>query len=311
MNAPGRDLDFIVIGVQKGATTSLWQYLRRHPQIAMPDFKEAPVFCMDSERIPTTLARLMDSAFGEVGPQVKLGKVTPHYMMGKKDVDVDLIAERIAAALPDVRLIALLRDPIERAISQYRMSVRRGYESRSFDVAVAELLQPDQLELGRTRPTETNSYLAQGEYGRILQSYRARFPAERLHVELTEALDTDPGATIDRILSYLGLPAGYRPEGLDVRHYPSGAGKRLDADAEAQLRTFMGEQIWPHLGGGRQRAKLAFEFFVETWNVIPDDRPPALSPTNRARLEAHYASDDELLAGLGIEAPWLAAWAER
>jgi hypothetical protein len=311
MNAPERDLDFIVIGVQKGGTTSLWQYLRRHPQIAMPDFKEAAVFCMASERIPTMLARLMSSAFGDAGPEVKLGKVAPHYMMGKKQVGVDLIAERIAAALPDVRLIALLRDPIERAISQYRMAVRRGQESRSFDAAVEELLQPDRLELGRTRPSETNSYLAQGEYGRILQSYRTRFPAERIHIEMTEELDRAPGPAIDRVLSYLGLPAGYRPEGLDVRHYPGGASKRLDAEGEAQLRAFMAEQVWPELGDGQQKAKLAFDFFIETWNVIPDDRPPAFSQTHRARVEAHYAADAELLAELGVEAPWLAAWAGR
>jgi Sulfotransferase domain len=311
MQATVRGLDFIVIGVQKGGTTSLWQYLRHHPRIAMPDHKEAPIFCLDEARVPERLQRLMRSSFGDAAPEAMLGKVATYYMMGENAVDVDRVAERIARALPDVRLIALLRDPIERAMSHYRMSVRRGCENRFFDVVVEELMEPGRLAAGRTRPSETNSYLVQGEYGRILRSYRERFPAERIHVEATADLGREPGAVIDRVLVFLGLPPGYRPEGLGRRHHVGGTRPRLDPEAEAQLLAFVRENVWPHLGEDAQPAKDAFTSFLQTWNVIPDDAQPTLSAPNRRRLEVHYRADAQSLVELGIDAPWLAVWSEQ
>jgi len=311
-----RALDFIVIGVQKGGTTSLWQYLRCHPQIAMPKHKEAPAFCAPSEQVPVRLAWVMEACFGDAPPEAVLGKAATCYMMGDgaNDVDVEQVAERIARALPDVRLIALLRDPIERAMSHYRMSVRRGLESRSFDTAIEELLEPERLELGRAGASETNSYLVQGEYGRILRIYRARFPSERIHVESTADLGRDPGPVIDRILAFLGLPAGFRPPGLGVRHHRGGGRARLDRDGEARLRAYLEENVWPRVVGGKpERVKAMFEFnsFMGMWNVIPDDRQPPISAANRERLEEHYRADGRLLEEYGVNAPWLDSWAVR
>ena len=275
----------------------------------MPDFKEASVFCLDDERRARVLPRFLASTFGDAPAAARLGKVSTHYMMGIGNVNVDLIAERIAATFPGVRLIALLRDPIERAISHYRMSLRRGFEQRSFDEAVEELLRPESLELGRSTPSETNSYLVQGEYGRTLACYRRRFPAERIHVEMTADLERDPGAVLDRVLAFLGLPPGYRPEGLGERHHRGGERPRLDPGGEQELRAFVAEQLLPRLDPERGQAKMAFDFFVQTWNVVPDDRRPALSTENRRRLEAHYAADAEALMELGVAVPWLEAWA--
>lgn len=86
--------------------------------------------------------------------------------------------------------------------------------------------------------------------GRILGAYRKRFPAERIHVETTPDLDRNPGAVLDRVLGFLGLPPGYRPEGLGVHHYMGGERKRLDAEGEVQLRIFMEENVWPALPSG-------------------------------------------------------------
>lgn len=310
---PGRDreLDFIVIGVQKGGTTSLWQYLRRHASIAMPDHKEAPIFCAGESEYRDLLAWLMRTNFDDVPADVRLGKVATYYMMGKDAVDVERVAARIAESLPRVRLIALLRDPISRAMSQYRMSVRRGFESRPFDAAVEELLEPEALRMGRLQPTETNSYLTQGEYGRILQAYAARFPGEQIHIEWTADLADDPGSVLDRVLAFVGLPPGYRPEGLGVRHHRGGTSSRIDEGAKAQLEDFMAEAIWPRLGEAAGRAQRAFDFFLRTWNVIPDEELPGLSVELRARLQDHYRRDAELLLPLSGPPPWLTAWSAR
>ena len=311
--ALNRALDFIVIGVQKGGTTSLWQYLRSHPEIAMPEHKEAPVFCAEEEQVQARLDWLMRSCFADAPAGAQLGKAATCYMMGKgaTGASVELVVERMAAALPEVKLIALLRDPIARAMSQYRMAVRRGHERRDFDAAVAELLEPRRLAASRARPDETNSYLVQGEYGRLLGVYRARFPAERLHLEYTSDLGRDPGASLDRVLAFLGLPGGHRPADLGVRHHPGGDRPRLDPEATAELRAHMEENVWPKVRGGRDEAvKTAFAFnsFVGMWNVVPDDARPALSETNRERLEAHYRADGHLLDDYGVDTPWLRAW---
>jgi hypothetical protein len=301
-----RQLDFIVIGTQKGGTTALWQYLRGHPAIYLPEDKEAPFFCTPAASEPRGLARFMDLHFGEAPPGMLLGKVTPHYMMGHRGVQADLIAQRIASALPEVRIIALLRNPIERAISHYRMSRRRGLETRSFDHMAHDLLTPRQLSGAREAPTETNSYLTQGEYGRILAGYRRHFPPSRLHVELTEELASDPVGVIDRVLGFLCLEPGYRPTDLGVRHHRGGLRRRVDGEAEQQLRAFLGKQVWGSLGKRSERVQHAFNFFFETWNVVPDDQLPPVSPQTRAALEAHYARDAHELAALGVVAPWIA-----
>lgn len=305
MTEEDRHLDFIVIGAQKGGTTSLWQYLRHHPAIALPDYKETPIFCRAEEMVAPKLAWFMETNFDGLPSHVLLGNISTHYMMGMDSVDVGEIAERIARMVPSVRLIALLRDPIDRAISHHRMSVRRGFEQRSFDAVVTELLEPGLLAIGRTQPSETNSYLVQGEYGRILQTYRESFPAERMHVECSADLDRDPGFVIDRVLTFLGLGPGYRPEGLDIRHHRGGTRLRIDAEGEAQLRAFMETNVWPRLGNDAKNVGYAFDFFLQTWNVIPDDRRPPLSEPNRRRLQEHYRADGELLRTLGYDAPWL------
>jgi Sulfotransferase domain len=305
----GRDLlDFVVIGTQKGGTTSLWQYLREHPRIRMPRSKEAPFF-VGEDASPDELASYVGRHFRDAPADALLGKVTPAYMIGLPGADVQVVAERIAAALPKTKLIAVLRDPIERAVSSYMMAVRRGQEKRSVDAALTELLAPDQLAKARLAPTPTNSYVAPGEYGRVLGAYRAFFPAERLLVLFTQDLAREPAAVLDEVLGFIGLPAGFRPEGLGTRHFRGGMRKLLDPEAERLLFKFHREEILPHLRGDPDLHRGTFGFFYETWNVAPDDEPPEISTDTRAGLESHFRRDAERLAELGVSAPWIAGWA--
>jgi Sulfotransferase domain len=302
-----RPLDFIVIGAQKGGTTSLWQYLRGHPSIAMPALKEAPFFTGGHATEPGAFEVFLANHLGDAPRDALLGKATPGYMKGVEDTDVEEIARRISAQLPSVKLIALLRDPIERAVSHYRMSVRRGIEDRSFDAAAEDSLEGGQLAAGRSRPTETNSYFAQGEYGRVLRAYRAHFPADRLHVEQTRDLEREPEGVLDRVLRFLGLPGEYRPPNLAI-HYHRGGSSRIDAEREGWLFEFLEENVWRRLGDDAEPARRMFEHFYEVWSVQPDDERPSISPSTRARLEAHYRADAELLAELGVVPSWIARW---
>lgn len=306
-----RSLDFIVIGAQKAGTTTLWHHLRGHPSIWMPPRKEEPFFCSAQSRRPGAFDEYMATHFGAADGEALLGKATPQYMMGSERLSVEEIAEQISTTLPGVRLIALLRDPIERAASHHRMSVRRGWESRSLEAALASQLEPAQSAIGREQPTETNSYVAQGEYGRVLRAYRRFLPAEQLHVEMTSNLDRDPAGVLDRALTFLSLPTGYRPPRLGARYHRGGTEALLDEESRASLLEFMQENVWPHLGNDSERVQRLFGAFLAIWDVTPETEPPQLSTTLRGQLERHYEADAEALTELEIASPWVDIWKGR
>jgi hypothetical protein len=252
----------------------------------------------------------MERYFDDAPADALLGKVTTRYMLGNSDTHVGTIAERIRNALPDVKLIALLRDPIERAVSGYTMAVRREQESKDVDDALMDLLAPEKLKDARLRVAPDNSYVVVGEYGRILEEYRLRFPAEQMLTVFTQDLEDDPGHVLDEVLDFLGLPAGFRPRGLGMRHFRGGTNRRLDPEGERLLVDFLANEMLPHMRGDREANLKTLVMFLMSWNVTPTE-PPALSPEIRRHLESHYRHDAEVLATLGIHVPWVAQWDAR
>jgi len=240
MQAEKDILDFIVIGAQKAGTTSLFQYLRHHPEVSLPDGKEVPYFSHDTAYARGWTAYMRNLACnGErdvADPVRKWGTVTPHYMVGgvyqstgdaavKDNYDERTVPSRIHECLPNVRLIAILRDPVERAVSHHRMAVMTGRERRSFDDAIGELLRPDALQRSRRYPQETMGYIAWGEYGRILAGYFDLFPREQLLVVFTDELERAPAKLLGRIQEFIGVRADFEPPNLGER-YRVGATER-------------------------------------------------------------------------------------
>ena len=330
-------LEFIVIGAQKAGTTTLWNLLRDHPQLWFPDAKEAPFFS-HTEVYTRGWESYLQRLEAPIDSGVKRGTVTPHYMQGWRDADTRTVAQRIAGLLPDVQLIALLREPVERARSQHAMATARGHESRSVDRALSESLQPAALRSGRLAPDDTNSYVAQGEYGRILSEYLGRFARANLHVELSEGLAREPIELLRRVLRFLGVredyvPAdpfqrafvgGYQPrvapaellellrsidaarrsgtETAAVRQWRSA--RSLDARGSEEFERIMGR----YLRASSERwygERVSLEFTLrKIWNVIPAS-PEPISDAVRASLQAHFARDAVTLReATGLRVPW-------
>jgi hypothetical protein len=304
-----KNLDFLIIGAQKCATTTLFEHLRLHPDINMPLEKEVPFFT----KATCTKERWRNftkSHFEENDDRL-WGKATPQYMCH------DSVPERIHQLMPGLKLIAILRDPIERTWSHYQMGRRRGTEERSFDEAVDELLQAEAMTRGRSLPvpthesgfeSESDFYVAWSEYGRILRRYAQWFPPEKLLVLYTEDLQSKPEETLDRLLSFIGLTPGFRPETLGQVIHQGGASNFIPHSVRVWLRQrHLLYGLWqclPEAKRGRLR------FLYEQWNVrkLPLTKKQ-ISVATRDALQKHYGEDLQALLKLPIEAPpWLQAY---
>ena len=135
-------MNFLVIGAGRCGTTTLFNHLRQHPDVFIPPQKEVPIREMPVDEY-------MDTYFPNCGGQIK-GTITPQYMAYPE------YPEKIFGYWPDVRIIAVLRHPVERAQSHYRQRVRRGKENGSFEEAFAR---------------EGNRYQHRSLYGKRLKPF--------------------------------------------------------------------------------------------------------------------------------------------
>jgi len=205
--------DFLIIGAQKAGTTALFSYLRRHPTILGPWWKEVSFFDRHFARgphwyrgqFPTRAHRRLVNRRHHA--EALAGEASPGYLFHPD------APKRAAALLPRARLIALLRNPIDRALSHYHHEVALGREPLSFEAAIAQ--EPERMrgELERMRdPTYFShawwnfTYLARGDYAPQLDRWLAVFPREQLLVLATDELLAQPASTYARVLEFLGAP---------------------------------------------------------------------------------------------------------
>lgn len=198
--------DFLVIGTQRGGTTSLYRHLVAHPQVesATPSkgvhyFDKEPDKSLNWYRAHFPLAR-------DGGPIS--GEGAPYYLFHP------LVPARVADALPDVRVIAMLRDPVERAYSAYKQEYARGFEDAdTFERALE--LEPERLDGEEERMIrhpayqsynhQHHAYVGRGRYLEQLTAWRAHVPAERMLVLQTERFSADPAAGMRDVFTFLGL----------------------------------------------------------------------------------------------------------
>lgn len=301
-----KPLDFLIIGAQKCATTTLFEHLRQHPDIAMPLEKEVPFFTgEDCEQ--AHWETFAGEHFG-VAQQHKLwGKASPQYMADPR------VAARLHNLMPGVKLVAILRDPIERTWSHFQMGVRRETEHRRFEDAIASLLATRGEPRGTALPapahadgyqSEADFYMAWSEYGRCLEAFSDYFEPDQLLVLYTEELEAEPEATLDRLLAFIGLPAGFRPPTLGKVMHRGGAKKRVPQSVRIWLRELrLVYWLWQRLPEKR-RGRLRFQY--EQWNVSRTRNPMSLPDNLRQELQNHYAADIRALLDLQVPTPpWI------
>lgn len=221
-------VNFLVIGVQKAGTTALYEYLKQHPDVQLPDAKELHFF--DDESRDWALPDYGDyhARFGGSRRRPAVGEITPIYIYWPNCL------ERIRAYNPQIRLVVVLRDPVERAWSHWRMERSRGVERHGFSWCIRE----GRARLLSAEPAGYHrefSYVERGMYGRQIERMLTIFPREQALIITSAELERNPTAAIQVVSGFLGIGTGPSLKAVRV-HVGSDDGADLTATDIRYLR---------------------------------------------------------------------------
>ncbi|HIK32235.1 MAG TPA: sulfotransferase [Oscillatoriales cyanobacterium M59_W2019_021] len=205
--------NFIIIGAGKGGTTSLYKYLQQHPQIFVPEKKELYFFAFEGEEHPDGVTRFEDyQALFQNTPEDKvIGEVSSVYLFRPK------APERIKKYVPNAKLIAILRNPTDRAFSSYLMHVGDRHPS-IFDPQTGKLIEF--AEIVRDR----GYFIQIGFYYEQLKRYYDRFDPSQIKIYLYEDLVSDNEKLVRDMFRFVGVDETFTPD-TSQRHKVSGIPK--------------------------------------------------------------------------------------
>lgn len=210
---------FIIVGAAKAGTTALYWYLAEHPAVFMSQVKEANYFAYgldgegrllygdpDVHRFPVKSRAAYEELFAGAAGASAIGEASPIYL------ECPQAAGRIRELLPAARIICSLRQPVERAYSDYLMYLRR--RGRRFDPArdlttSAEWARPD------------SRWMQVSRYHDQLARYYETFPRERIHVLLIDDFKPSPVRAVQEVYRFLELDPSFTPD-FDTPHAPGG-----------------------------------------------------------------------------------------
>lgn len=248
--------DFVVIGAQKSGTTSMYAYLVQHPQIHECYKKELHYFDTYIHR-----GNLFYRSFFPLKSKVKAGDIcgeaSTGYLLHPK------VPQRIKAFNPNAKVIALLRDPVDRAISSYHHQIRKGTETHSMQEAFAieeerlkEHWQKVLNEKGEdvkksSKQVRQFSYKKRGMYLEQLKPYFEAFPRENIYIEYSENFFREPERILKEIFRFLGLDDSFVPADLAPKNVKAYADadqaiidelKELYSVPNKELESFLGRK---------------------------------------------------------------------
>ncbi|HYL37194.1 MAG TPA: sulfotransferase [Bryobacteraceae bacterium] len=256
--------NFFIVGAPKAGTTSLYHYLDQHPQIYMSPIKEPNYFATEvrlegfseefQKQVRKDVKALEKYLNGPMSRKRFGGLVTtwPDYLKLFQNVrDEEAIGEasvcylwsesaprNILSQLPGARIVMVLRDPAERAFSQYAQGVANGGIRDSFRAHVDKGIHGSGGRFNRAHP-----FLELGLYYAQVKRYLDLFPRERVHIAFYEEWQTDPSALITGVLGFLGVDDSFKPD-MSRRHLAGRKPARsMEAGDRAYLRDYYREDV--------------------------------------------------------------------
>ena len=206
--------DFLVIGAARAGTTALYSYLRQHPQVFMPSVKEPNFFAYRDRALDcrgpgadfinnsVTKAADYEALFAGAPKGAVLGEASPLYLYEPA------APANIRATIPDARMIAILRNPVEQAFSHFMYATKYRIETvERFEDAL--LLEDERMAKG-WQPLF--GYSRFPRYGEQLARYFALFPRDQILIRTYEEFGSEPDRVIADIFGHIGVDTGFRPD---------------------------------------------------------------------------------------------------
>lgn len=277
----GRVPDFLYIGTSKAGSTWLFNALACHPDVYLASSKGLYYF---DEHYDNGTAWYL-SQFSAAGDHRAVGEISHSYLSSPE------AADRIAALNTQTRLLVCLREPVDRAFSDYLDLVKNGQHDGRFETALERF--PRLLE--------------RGCYATHLQRYLDAFPREQLHVSLFDDLRADPQAYGDNVFSFLGVRALDLPESALRPRMPAGTPRSRSAAAAAKRAS----SLVLRLGLKRLRSTVKRSILVRQslYRPYADDRP-TVDPAVAAELRRGFADEVARLDTL-VDQPVSLRWGYR
>ncbi len=240
-------VDFLIAGTQKGGTSALARFLGQHPSICMSEPKECHVFDDPAWAVAGAGAdagagaaiERYASCFAHRTGETIAGEATPIYMY------LPEIPRRVADYNPAMKWIVLLRDPVERALSQYAMEAGRGTESRSPLEAMRterQRLQAAGDDRGEESSWRRHSYADRGRYRGQLQEIQRVVGREQLLILRSERLWSRHAETLARVWDFLGVDEPAQPPTRE-RVFPTVVPEGVSAEALAEARAYLEAEL--------------------------------------------------------------------
>ena len=213
--------NFLIIGAAKAGTTSLYEYLKQHPQIWMSPVKETNFFALEGETLDFhgpgdqdwissfSITKIEEylNLFQGAENAVAIGEASPLYLYSPK------APKRIRQYIPNTKLIAILRNPVERAYSQFLMFVRDGREPLG---DFAEAIEQEENRVLNNWEWAWQ-YLGVGFYYTQLQRYFDTFAPSQIRVYLFDEFKTNPASILQDMFQFLGVDNSFIPD-MSIKH---------------------------------------------------------------------------------------------
>ncbi len=199
---------FIICGTQKGGTTSLYYYLCDQPNISMAKYKEVHYFDLNYHRSIQWYKKHFYNIKSE--KKIAIGEISPLYMYFEE------VPERIKALIPNVKLIFILRNPVNRAYSHYWHAINLGYEHLCFEEAIKK--EEERLSRGDIFQRQHYSYKDMGKYAIQLKRYMKYFPKEQMLILITEELKEEPAKVMKKIFEFLEIDANFTSDKWNAQY---------------------------------------------------------------------------------------------
>lgn len=279
--------DFLIVGVQKAGTTWLQLLLSSHPNIYMAD-QELHYF--DKNRNFDKGEAWYESQFEKANQGQLVGEKTPDYFWTNCDIATSKNicqnkAHRISTALPEAKLIVILREPVSRFLSAWNHNVRRG-RLRS-DISLDALLKEESYYVQRM--------LKVGCYATQLKEFRRYYASNQLLVIFQDEVKSDPDNVIRKVCDFLNV---------DVALFNGSVNNRDKVNSFES--TVFGTRILKYLPPILQEVWLRFDKMILTKSGLKTVKYPELTETERVYLTEYYRSEmEELNALIPLPQGWL------